>query len=83
MKYCFAVKISHKPDILDPAGKTTRNALQSLGVTGVKSVEIGKLVQMEVDAETEKEAKQIVEQSCKMLLVNPNIEVYSFKRIEG
>jgi phosphoribosylformylglycinamidine synthase len=68
-----------KPEILDPQGQAVANALPRLGVDDVRSVRIGKRVEIEFSGEPDLErARQIADK----LLANPVIEDFSL-RIEG
>ena len=40
------VYISYKDGILDPQGKTTGDALESMGISGIKDVSIGKYIEI-------------------------------------
>ncbi len=67
------VLVRPKSGILDPQGEAVRRALPALGFEGVKTVHIGRLVEMEVDSADE------VEGMCKRLLANPTIEEYEWE----
>ena len=67
------VLVRPKSGILDPQGEAVRRALPALGFEGVKSVHIGRLVEMEVDSADE------VEGMCKRLLANPTVEDYEWE----
>ena len=71
----FKVRVLVRPKsgILDPQGEAVRRALPALGFEGVKTVHIGRLVEMEVDSADE------VEGMCKRLLANPTIEEYEWE----
>ncbi|MAZ61544.1 MAG: phosphoribosylformylglycinamidine synthase, purS protein [Candidatus Marinimicrobia bacterium] len=73
--------IKYKDGILDPQGKVTGNALNSIGVKGIESLSIGKYIEMEFDDITRDEADKIANDSCKKLLVNPNTQTYSYEII--
>tara|TARA_X000001036_G_C20055437_1_gene552709 strand:- start:77 stop:322 length:246 start_codon:yes stop_codon:yes gene_type:complete len=73
--------IKYKDGILDPQGKVTGNALNSIGVKGIDSLSIGKYIEMEFDDITRDEADKIANDSCKKLLVNPNTQTYSYEII--
>lgn len=60
------VLISLRPEILDVQGQTIQASLQSLGFPNVKSVRVGKLIEIESD--------ENVEEMTKALLVNPIME---------
>jgi len=66
---------------LDPQGKVTGKALNSIGINGINSLTIGKYIEMEFGDVSKDEANQIANESCKKLLVNPNTQTYSFEII--
>jgi phosphoribosylformylglycinamidine synthase PurS subunit len=67
------VLVRPKSGILDPQGEAVRRALPALGFEGVKTVHIGRLVEMEVESADE------VEGMCRRLLANPTIEEYEWE----
>ena len=69
------VLVRPKAGILDPQGEAVRSALPVLGFGGVKTVHIGRLVEMELENAEE------VEAMCKRLLANPTIEEYEWEVI--
>lgn len=73
--------IKYKDGILDPQGKVTGKALNSIGINGINSLTIGKYIEMEFGEVSKDEANQIANESCKKLLVNPNTQTYSFEII--
>ena len=73
--------IKYKDGILDPQGKVTGNALNSIGIKGVDSLTIGKYIEMEFDNISKDEAEKIANESCKKLLVNPNTQTYTYEII--
>ena len=70
------VLVRPKSGILDPQGEAVRRALPALGFEGVKTVHIGRLVEMEVGNADE------VEGMCKRLLANPTIEEYEWEVVQ-
>jgi phosphoribosylformylglycinamidine synthase PurS subunit len=70
------VFVTLKPSVFDPQGTTVTEALHSLGYDAVKDVRQGKYFELEVDARTETEVKQIVAEAADKLLANPVIESY-------
>jgi phosphoribosylformylglycinamidine synthase subunit PurS len=67
------VLVRPKSGILDPQGEAVRRALPALGFEGVKTIHVGRLVEMEVDSADE------VEGMCRRLLANPTIEEYEWE----
>jgi len=75
------IYIKYKDGILDPQGKVTGNALESIGVKGISSLTIGKYIEMEFENISKDKAEKITNESCKKLLVNPNTQTYSYEII--
>lgn len=67
------ILVRPKSGILDPQGEAVRRALPALGFGGVKAVNIGRLVEMEVESSDE------IEGMCQRLLANPTIEEYEWE----
>ncbi len=68
------VRIKPRAGLLDPEGKAIQHALDSLGFEGVDNVRVGKVVDLEVEAPSEKEAIDRATQMCRKLLANPVTE---------
>jgi phosphoribosylformylglycinamidine synthase len=77
----FAVNVTPKPGILDPAGRAVEGSLGHLGIEGIHDVRIGRRVEMTVDAVTQAAAQAVVEQLAGELLSNPLIEVFAVERL--
>ena len=73
------IYIKYKDGILDPQGKVTGNALNSIGIKGFDTLTIGKYIEMEFESVDKDKAELLVDKSCKELLVNPNTQTYSFE----
>jgi phosphoribosylformylglycinamidine synthase PurS subunit len=73
----FAVNVTPKPGILDPAGRAVEGSLGHLGIGGIHDVRIGRRAEMTVEAADDATARAIVERLASELLANPLIEVYS------
>ena len=66
------VIVMPKLSILDPQGVAVREAMRHHGMPGVKSVRVGKVIDVEVDGADEAKMHEI----CRDLLSNPVIEDY-------
>jgi len=66
------VTIMPQPAVLDPAGVAAARALEHLGLTGVRSVRIGKSITLDVERATEEQ----LHKACHDLLSNPVMEDY-------
>ena len=75
------IYIKYKDGILDPQGKVTGNALNSIGLSGFESLSIGKYIEMNFNKINKKDAEELVNKSCKKLLVNPNTQTYKFELV--
>ncbi len=75
------VLVRPKPGILDPQGEAVGGSLRQLGF-GVDIARVGRVIDLEVAAETPAEARAEVERMCERLLANPLIESYEVS-LEG
>jgi phosphoribosylformylglycinamidine synthase subunit PurS len=65
-----------KEGMADPQGRAVEDALPMMGWSGVSGVRVGKHVELTVEAESEAEARRVVEEVAARLLSNPVIEDY-------
>jgi phosphoribosylformylglycinamidine synthase len=77
------VRVMLKPSVNDPQGLSIRNALRTLGFSGVEDVRAGKLIQIRVGANDRPSAEAAVNQMCEKLLANPVIETFEFSLSEA
>ena len=66
-------------DVLDPQGDSVNSAINALGIKGIKNVRQGKVFDVIVEAQDEKQAKENVEAATQKLLVNDLIESYEIE----
>ena len=76
----MTVLIRPKAGILDPQGEAVQASLSTLGFA-VSRVRVGRLVDLEVEADDPAAARAEVERMCADLLTNPLIE--GFEVVEG
>jgi phosphoribosylformylglycinamidine synthase subunit PurS len=76
MNFSVQVKVMPLKELLDPQGKAVMGGLQNLGIKSVQDVRIGKTIQLQVDASSPDEAKQIAEDASRKLLANPVMEYF-------
>lgn len=72
------VIITPKTTVLDPQGAAVRDAMQHLGMPGVRSVRIGKYMELEVE-DGRAPIEEKLHELCRDLLSNPVIEDYRFE----
>ncbi|HJU88236.1 MAG TPA: phosphoribosylformylglycinamidine synthase subunit PurS [Gemmatimonadaceae bacterium] len=80
-RYRVGIHIVPRRGILDPQGKTVAEALHALGFGGVADARIGRHIMLDVDATSESEAANAVEQMCERLLANPVTEDYEIATV--
>jgi len=69
------VLVRPKPGILDPQGEAVETSLRHLGFA-VEAARVGRLVELELEAEDPERARDELERMCEQLLANPLIESY-------
>jgi phosphoribosylformylglycinamidine synthase PurS subunit len=75
------VIVMPKAAVLDPQGNAVRDAMQHLGMPEVRSVRIGKYMEIDVDGQNgDLEAR--LHGLCRDLLSNPVIEDYELQKSE-
>ncbi len=62
--------------VRDPQSDAVQEALEGIGCSGLKVQSVGRFLQLELDASSEDDARSQVEDMCKRLLVNPNLETF-------
>jgi phosphoribosylformylglycinamidine synthase subunit PurS len=76
MKYLASVKIMPNKNLLDPQGKAVLLGLKNLSLNSINDVRIGKSIELEVEADSLENAKEVVETACKKLLANSVMEYF-------
>jgi len=76
------VEVFFKEGVLDPQGKTVKNALQHLGYDEVEDVRVGKVFTLSLKTSDREAARKRVAQMCEKLLSNPVVETYSIDTVE-
>ena len=83
MTWVAEVVVQLKPVVNDPQGLVVRDGLRRLGFTGVRAARIGKHVELEVEADSEQDARESVAAMCEKLLRNPVIEDYRIDSVRA
>ena len=74
------IVITPKKAVVDPQGKTVRNALEQMGYQGVAAVHVGKYIEIELAPGTDKAAaQQALNDAAHKFLSNPIIEDYKLE----
>jgi phosphoribosylformylglycinamidine synthase subunit PurS len=85
-KYGEAMKakviVMPKAAVLDPQGNAVRDAMRHLGMPEVRSVRIGKYMEIDIDGQNG-DLESTLHGLCRDLLSNPVIEDYELQRAHG
>jgi phosphoribosylformylglycinamidine synthase subunit PurS len=73
------VIVKPKEAVLDPQGNAVRDAMRHLGMPEVKSVRIGKFMEIDVEGE-DVDLEKKLHGLCRDLLSNPVIEDYELRK---
>jgi len=76
------VVVMPKAAVLDPQGAAVRDAMKHLGMPEVRSVRIGKYLEIDIDGENVDLEKKL-HGLCRDLLSNPVIEDYELQQEES
>jgi len=75
--YKATVNVTLRKSILDPKGKATHHALKNLGLNEIENVRMGKLIKLDIDADSPERAKKIAADACTQLLANQVMEDFA------
>jgi phosphoribosylformylglycinamidine synthase subunit PurS len=78
MKFTAEIDIMPHKELLDPQGKTVLKNMKNIDIHNVSDIRIGKHITMTLEADSETEANEKVDASCKKLLANMIMESYTF-----
>lgn len=78
MKFIAEIDVMPHKALLDPQGKAVTGSMKNLGLPEIENVRIGKHIQLELEANSESEARIKVEKACKDLLANPIMEGFTY-----
>jgi phosphoribosylformylglycinamidine synthase subunit PurS len=76
------VIVMPKAAVLDPQGNAVRDAMRHLGMPEVRSVRIGKYMEIEIEGQ-DGDLESRLNQLCRDLLSNPVIEDYELLKDES
>ncbi|TDT62326.1 phosphoribosylformylglycinamidine synthase subunit PurS [Fonticella tunisiensis] len=72
------IDVTLKKSILDPQGTAVKEGLSKLGFE-VETVRIGKHIEVTLNDMNRENAEKLIDEMCLKLLINPEIEVYSYR----
>jgi phosphoribosylformylglycinamidine synthase len=79
MKFKAEIDVMPHAALLDPQGKAVTGSMVNIGLAAIQNVRIGKHISLELEANSETEANEMVETACKKLLANLIMESYNFQ----
>jgi phosphoribosylformylglycinamidine synthase PurS subunit len=71
------VLVRLKPGILDVQGASVKRALHGLGFAELRDMRVGKVLDLEVEADDADATRRRVEEMCATLLANPVTEEFT------
>lgn len=75
-RYRLEVRVTPRPGLLDPEGNAIAHALHSLGFEAVEQVRVGRIMIVDVGAESPEAAVAAADAMCRKLLANPVTQDY-------
>ncbi|MHC5267982.1 phosphoribosylformylglycinamidine synthase subunit PurS [Enterococcus sp. LJL98] len=78
--YFVKVYVTYKESVVDPQGEATKGAIHRLGFTEVEDLRVGKYFEVKV-AKADRPVEEVVEEICRKLLANENMETYHYEII--
>ncbi|HQV00827.1 MAG: phosphoribosylformylglycinamidine synthase subunit PurS [Bacteroidia bacterium] len=76
MIFSASIQVMPLKALLDPQGKAVSASMKNLNLSAIENVRIGKNITLQVTADTETEALNMVTEACKKLLANPIMEEF-------
>jgi phosphoribosylformylglycinamidine synthase PurS subunit len=76
------VLVRPKAGILDPQGQAVESSLRQLGFA-IREARVGRVVDLDVEADDSAAARAELERMCEQLLANPLIESYEITLADG
>jgi len=78
MRFIANINILPHDALLDPQGKAVEGALVKLKLPEITNVRVGKHIRLQVEADNNTQASEMVDSACKQLLSNVIMERYKF-----
>ncbi|MEJ6777625.1 MAG: phosphoribosylformylglycinamidine synthase subunit PurS [Crocinitomicaceae bacterium] len=79
MKFKAEIDVMPLEALLDPQGKAVTSSMKNIGLDSIDGVRIGRHVRLFVNASSQEDANQKVEEACQKLLANQIMEKYSYE----
>lgn len=82
-RHHLQILVTPRPGLLDPQGKAIQHALEGLQFEGVGEVRVGKLIRLDVEADSREAAVESATAMARRLLANPVTEDFHVELLEG
>lgn len=82
-RYHLQILVTPRPGLLDPQGKAIQHALEGLEFGGVGEVRVGKLIRLDLEADSGEAAVESATAMARRLLANPVTEDFRVELLEG
>ena len=79
MKFKAEIDVMPLKSLLDPQGKAVSASMGNVGLSEIKNVRQGKLIEINLDTKDFDEAKEQVKKMSEQLLTNPIIEDFTIE----
>ena len=83
MNFHAEVLITPREGVLDTQGKAVEKTLTNIGYQGINEVRVGRIVTMNITAESTDAAERSLKSMCQDLLANDLIETYKISLKES
>ena len=80
--YLARIDVMLKPLVNDPQGLAVVDGLLNLGFEGVRTVRVGKRIEVTLEASDQASAEAAAREMCERLLANPVIEDFALELTE-
>ena len=82
-RYLGRVRVMPRSGLLDPQGHAVEHALGALGFASVRSVRVGRTLEIALDGESEQQVRERLRQMCERLVANPVTEDFTIDTVES
>ena len=76
------VYVTLKREVLDPQGEAVKKGLETLGISGVGQVRVGKVIDVDIDGDPATVHARL-DEAARKLLANPVIEDFRVEVVPG
>lgn len=78
MKFKAEIDVMPQDALLDPQGKAISQSMNTMGLSEISDVRVGRHIRLFVEAADKSAAESKVEEACKKLLVNQVMEQFNY-----